>query len=55
MHRSKQHLYSITSSAIESNPGGTSMPSAIADIAPLARSKIKKPSTEVAYLFGSTF
>ena len=28
MHRSKQHLYSITSSAIESNPGGTSMPGA---------------------------
>ena len=28
MHRSKQHLYSITSSAIESTPGGTSMPSA---------------------------
>jgi hypothetical protein len=27
----------------------------IADIAPLARSKIKKPSTEVAYLVGSTF
>jgi hypothetical protein len=26
-----------------------------ADIAPLARSKIKKPSTEVAYLVGSTF
>jgi hypothetical protein len=28
---------------------------AISDIAPLARSKIKKPSTEVANLFGSTF
>ena len=28
MHRSKQHLYSITSSAMESSPGGTSMPSA---------------------------
>ena len=27
----------------------------IADIAPLARSKIKKPSTEVANLVGSTF
>ncbi len=27
----------------------------IADIAPLARSKIKKLSTEVAYLVGSTF
>jgi hypothetical protein len=34
-------------------PGQGSLP--IADIAPLARSKIKKPSTEVAYLFGSTF
>jgi hypothetical protein len=28
MHRSKQHLDSITSSAMESSPGGTSMPSA---------------------------
>jgi hypothetical protein len=28
MHRSKLYLYSITSSAMESTPGGTSMPSA---------------------------
>jgi hypothetical protein len=28
MHRSKWHHYSITSSAMESSPGGTSMPSA---------------------------
>jgi hypothetical protein len=28
MHRSKQHLDSITSSAMVSSPGGTSMPSA---------------------------
>jgi hypothetical protein len=28
MHSSKQHLDSITSSAMESSPGGTSMPSA---------------------------
>jgi hypothetical protein len=28
MHRSKQHLDSITSSEMESSPGGTSTPSA---------------------------
>jgi hypothetical protein len=30
MHRSKQHLYSITSSAATSRPGGTVSPSALA-------------------------
>jgi hypothetical protein len=30
MHRSKQHLYSITSSARTSNEGGTVRPSALA-------------------------
>jgi len=30
MHRSKQHLYSITSSARERNVGGTVMPSVCA-------------------------
>jgi hypothetical protein len=29
MHRSKQHLYSITSSASEGNNGGTVRPSAL--------------------------
>jgi hypothetical protein len=40
MHRSKRHLYSITSSARASNEGGTSRPSAFAVLRLMAISNL---------------
>jgi hypothetical protein len=45
MQRSKQHLYSITSSAMESSPGGTSMPSARAVLRLMTNSNLVDCST----------
>jgi hypothetical protein len=45
MHRSKESLYSITSSAIESKFSGTSMPSALAVVRLMTRSNLFDCST----------